>query len=373
MPRLEPGAASKRNDERRARTRERLLNAAIELLRGEGLHAVTVSRVAKRVGVHHSLFYTHFHDVNACLAAAAQRVIETIAPVDRELRSELLRRAFLDRRALARYFEGAFDRWLEQRPFVELLLAHRLDRSPLGEALRPAIAAIRDETMAELWDLAVEIGVDGQDIGETRVLADLHLSHWLWALETLIEGRVHDRAALAGTLADIFVSTNLAFFERATRPSYEQLVASSYSAEERALLDRQRESLHALVQARSDAAMIERSGGEGPLVDELLAGLCRHFLPEAARGQSAVVWYRVECPETTVQRRVVVRDGTCNHDALSSGEQPRCILVLPLRTLLETISGVRHFHEVFRSGALRIERDVLFAGRFYDWFYQPEG
>ena len=114
----------KRRDDRRERTRERMLTAAISLLRREGLSAVSVSRVAKEVGVHPSLFYAHFKNIDAFLAAAAQRVIETLAPVDRELRRELMKRAVTDRRQLARYFEHAFERWLEQRAFVELLLAH---------------------------------------------------------------------------------------------------------------------------------------------------------------------------------------------------------------------------------------------------------
>lgn len=372
MPRPEPGAPSKRNDERRARTHERLLAAAIELLRTEGLHAITVSRVAKRVGVHHSLFYTHFQDVNACLAAAAQRVIETIAPVDRELRKKLMRRAFVDRRELARYFEGAFERWLEQRPFVELLLAHRLDRSPLGEALRPALAAIRDETMSELWELAVELGVDDRHVAEAAALADLHMAHFLWALEALIEGRAHDRAAHAAMLADVFVSTNLAFFERATRPSYEQLVAGRFGPKERAAVERTRTALRSEVQAHDDAALIARAGGAGALVDMLLAGQCACFLPDAARGASAVVDYRVEAPDGPVLRRIVVRDGRCQIDARSADEAPRCTIVCSLRTLLETLSGLRHFLEAYRNGDLRIERDLFFALAFYEWFYTPE-
>jgi len=122
--------------DRRERTRERFINAALELLRTEGVQGVTVSQVSKRIEVHHTLFYAHFEDVSACLAAAADRVLATLAPVDRELRRELMGRAVTDRRALARYFEGAFDRWMNERACVELLLAHRLDRSALGEALR---------------------------------------------------------------------------------------------------------------------------------------------------------------------------------------------------------------------------------------------
>ena len=213
----------KRRDDRRERTRERMLAAAISLLRREGLSAVSVSRIAKEVGVHPSLFYAHFKNIDAFLAAAAQRVIETLAPVDRELRRELMKRAVTDRRQLARYFEHAFERWLAQRPFVELLLAHRLDRSSMGEALRPSLSAMREDLTAELWDLAAEVGVDGKYIAEVRALADLHLTHWLWALESLIDGRIHDRSVLAAMLADIYISSNMTFFARVQGRSHEDL------------------------------------------------------------------------------------------------------------------------------------------------------
>ena len=79
--------------DRRERTRERFIQAALELLRTEGVQGVTVSQVSKRIEVHHTLFYAHFEDVSACLAAAADRVIATLAPVDRDLRREEIGRA----------------------------------------------------------------------------------------------------------------------------------------------------------------------------------------------------------------------------------------------------------------------------------------
>ena len=169
--------------DRRERTRERFIQAALELLRTEGVQGVTVSQVSKRIEVHHTLFYAHFEDVSACLAAAADRVIATLAPVDRELRRELMRRAVTDRRALGRYFEGAFERWMNERACVELLLAHRLDRSALGEALRPALAAMRDDLVTEARELATQVGIAGeQHLPALREHADLLLGQWLWAL-----------------------------------------------------------------------------------------------------------------------------------------------------------------------------------------------
>ena len=52
MSSVESQPPGRRRDDRRERTRERLLAAAVEVLRREGLGALNVSRIAKDVGVH---------------------------------------------------------------------------------------------------------------------------------------------------------------------------------------------------------------------------------------------------------------------------------------------------------------------------------
>jgi AcrR family transcriptional regulator len=348
-----------------------MIAETISLLRLEGLSAVSVSRIAKRVGVHHSLFYAHFKNLDACLAAAAQHVLEALAPVDRDLRREMLERAVTDRQKLAHYFESAFARWLEQRTVVELLLAHRLDHSKIGEALRPALGMMRDGLTADLWDLAAAIGVDGKHIPEVRALADLHLAHWLWALENLLEGRMHDRAALASMLADLFVSTNMTFFARATRPSRSELWNTHFSQEQRAALADQKALLRHWLETGSENELIARAGGAEQLVDQVLGALTQYFVPAAARGASAIAVYRIEHASGTVVRRLVVRNGQCTIDADCDAEPARITLTQSLRSLLETHSGLRHFDEAYRKHEIRIEGDLFFAIELLDWFYVP--
>jgi AcrR family transcriptional regulator len=357
MSSVESETPPRRRDDRRERTRERLLSAAVEVLRREGLGALNVSRIAKDVGVHPSLFYAHFKNLDACVAAAAERVLQTLAPVDRELRRELFRRAVTDRRELARFFQGAFDRWLEQRPFVELLLAHRLDRSPMGEALRPALSAIREEMTAELWDLSAQLRIDGKHIREAQALADLHLSHWLWALEMLIEGRAHDRAALANTLSGIFLATNMAFFAHASGPAHDEVVAATFSAERQDTLAHVRSQLRHRVETRDDERLIADAGGSEALV--------------ATRGVSASVLYRVDCPDVCVERYVVVRDNRCAIEREHDGDPPRMTVTTGLRTFLETISGIRHFDQAYRQRQIQVDGDLFFAVTFIEWFHRP--
>jgi AcrR family transcriptional regulator len=355
--------------DRRERTRERFINAALELLRTDGVQGVTVSQVSKRIEVHHTLFYAHFEDVSACLAAAADRVLATLAPVDRELRRELMGRAVTDRRALARYFEGAFERWMNERACVELLLAHRLDRSALGEALRPALAAMRDDLATELWDLAAQVGIAGRYLPEVRAHADLLVGHWLWALEMLIEGRAQDRTVLAGMLADVMISTNLRFLDHARRPSREQAIASAYSSEQRQKMCAARARLNETLLAHDDAWIIEHSGSAETMLRRVLEATCAFFLPAVAGPARARVRYRVAAPDRAepIELDLVMENGTCRLEDASGA--PTLVLAMSFRTALETITRARHFDQAFRAGDLRIaEGDLNAALSFLDWF-----
>lgn len=356
--------------DRRERTRERFIQAALELLRTEGVQGVTVSQVSKRIEVHHTLFYAHFEDVSACLAAAADRVIATLAPVDRELRRELMRRAVTDRRALARYFEGAFQRWMSERACVELLLAHRLDRSALGNTLRPALAAMREDLMIEARELAAQVGIAEQHLPALREHADLLLSQWLWALEMLIEGRTQDPAHLAVMLADVMISTNLRFLDNARRPTREQAIAERYSApEERATMHAGRARLYQIIKKHDDAWLVARSGGTESLVHGVLTATCSFFLPAVAGRSYARVRYCVAGPDAECARDLVVENGTCRLEKPPEGQAATLVLKMSLRTLLETTSLARHFDAAFREGDLRItEGDLNTALSFLDWF-----
>jgi AcrR family transcriptional regulator len=367
-----PREERKDKKDRKQITRERFIQAALDLLRAEGIGGVTVSQVSKRIEVHHTLFYAHFEDIPACLAAAAHHVLATLAPVDRELRRELTRRAVTDRRALARYFEDAFERWMKERPCVELLLAHRLDRSALGEALRPAFTAMRDELATELWDMAAQMGLSGRFMPEVRTLADLQLTHWLWGLEMIIDGRALDRPALAALLADTVISTNLHFLDRARRPAREDALAQTFTPEQRAALQEQRARLAAISAAHDDAFLIERAGGAVPLVERVIDSTRGYFMPGAAGTSSARVRYCVTCPDgTVINRDLVVQAGVCTMSSALE-ETPTIVLAMSLRTLLDTMTNTRHFDHAFRAGDVRVEGDLTTALAYLDWFdYYP--
>jgi hypothetical protein len=187
----------------------------------------------------------------------------------------------------------------------------------------------------------------------------------------LVEGRAHDRAALALTLAGIFLSTNMAFFAHATGPTHEELVASTFTAEEQQALATARTQLRQRVETRDDTRLIADSGGSEAAVQSVLEALVPYFLPDATRGASAAVRYVVECPDARVQRYLVVRDRRCAVESEHAGDPPRMTVTLPLRTLLETVSGLRHFDEAYRKREIQVEGDLFFAVTLLEWFYRP--
>jgi AcrR family transcriptional regulator len=381
MPPAEPSLSSRarrgqrgqrgHKDERRERTRQRLLQAALDLLRLEGRGALGVSAITRRVGVHHSLFYAHWKTLEDCLAVVAERVLEKLEPMDRALRRDVLARSMSDRRALASMFEATLDLWLGQRPFVELLLAHRLDQSALGQTLRPALARIRDDLAAELWNLAARLGIGGEHMPEVRLLADQFLNTLLWALELVVDGRAPDRAVLAVMLADGYLAQTKAAFGRMQTPPYEAIVAARFSPGQRRLRAQARAAWRVRIAEQDDAALVAHFGDAEAAVDAALRSACVSFLPEAARGQSAVVCYAVAVAGTTIARWFVIDRGECSVLAADDGKEPRCTLHLSLRTLLQTFTGARSYNEAFRAGDIHVEGDVLFSAEMIDWFYAP--
>ena len=370
----EPAAAIPATREaRRERTRERLLLATIAVIRREGVGAVSVSRVTREVGVHHSLFYSHFKSVDECLAAAARQVLDDLRLVDAELRSRFFREDVADHNALVALFEDMLGRWLEHRPLVELLLAHRLDRSSFGDVLRPALAYVREALAADLWLLATRLGLHDKHREEIGALADMQLSNWLWALESLIEGRLSDSRAAAELLADGMYGGIMQTMRRRLERSRSEMILDHFSPEERRRLWERRSAWVEKLASQGDEAIMQEFGGPEPCVDALMNMIREHFIPEAAGPGDVVTAYRIETPSTTVVRWMRVSGGQCQVLTRDPGQQSRFTMCASLRTFMEVTSAVRSYSESFVSGDTVLEGDATFSAEFLTWFYQPTG
>src|ERR1041385_42792 len=57
-------------------TRQRLVQAVIDIVRGDGLGALTTVEITRRAGIAQPGFYKHFPNVDACLEEATKQMLE---------------------------------------------------------------------------------------------------------------------------------------------------------------------------------------------------------------------------------------------------------------------------------------------------------
>lgn len=150
-------------------TREKILEAALELFRERGFAEATMREIASRAGVATGLAYYYFKSKDAIVLAFYQRAKEDLATA--------LEAAHADRRLAGRLqalIEAKFSYFKPNRRFLGALMAHAADAanplSPFGAPSRH----VRKFDVAQFDRALVETN--------TRVPADLapHLPKILW-------------------------------------------------------------------------------------------------------------------------------------------------------------------------------------------------
>ena len=119
-------------------TRQRLLDAAVELLLTEGTEGITTVRLTEQAGVVQSAFYNHFRSVGECRTAALAEVEAQILPLSGGLSIELQAEGSTAAEDVERLLLGVFDVALE-RPALFRMLTHR--------HREPEIAGMIDQVM----------------------------------------------------------------------------------------------------------------------------------------------------------------------------------------------------------------------------------
>ncbi len=147
----------RRSPEEIAQMRERMLDAALELLREGGPQAISIRALAERLGVSHMVFYTYFDSRAELLRALSHRQRERVG----QRRAQMLERARqgdvvqVVRDALAHYahISGHVPR------IYELLLVHCVESSPEGFTKPTEILAHDLEHLQTLIELGMSRGV----------------------------------------------------------------------------------------------------------------------------------------------------------------------------------------------------------------------
>ncbi len=133
------------NSSDRGGTRERLIVAAIELMRTEGASGVTTQRMANAVGIVQSGFYRHFSNADECLLESAETAARTLRQAVAENRQQHRLAEEDDPNSLVIHLETMFDMCRRNWDFVELVLTYRHQKSDFGHILASAWRAMEQD------------------------------------------------------------------------------------------------------------------------------------------------------------------------------------------------------------------------------------
>ncbi len=193
----------------REATRERLVQAAIELIRKGGISAVSTVSVTQAAGFAQSSFYMHFANMDECLNAAAEKVGAEMRTFIATHRRQTQERGEKD------HFQAVLNLFLQERRFAELLLRHRHDSSPLGRVLGQLTEQIRADLISDLWHLAQSVGIGEEHYPRVALQSDFILASVFAAGEALLAGRVGDANLVAEELSllteAVFTATYLRY------------------------------------------------------------------------------------------------------------------------------------------------------------------
>lgn len=205
----------------REQTRQRLLDATIDLIRRDGFASLTTVSITERAGIVQSGFYAHFKNLDPCVEAAAEQVVDRQRLVQSDFRSRAYAQllvaddpvSYANMRAL---WERSLDLMLEDRVFAELFLRFRRDSSPLGKRLRKVFDQARSDMARDMNEVAPRLGIGNEFAPFTAFWGDLVLGMWLTATEALLDG-THDRDVVLTMLAQTTCAGSLAGVRAAQR------------------------------------------------------------------------------------------------------------------------------------------------------------
>lgn len=202
---------SRTRTEAKASTRQRLLDAALEILDEEGGAALTTVSVTKRVGIAQSSFYAHFADMDELL----RQLTEQLA-VERQRTTRRARWRFGTERGSERgrdMFRVPLAGLLAHPAILRLVLRSRLDpSSPLGQWSRELVEDNRRELIEDL----VAGGAPASSALERRQL-EMFADGLIALTESMALGAVDGRYTDIEEIVDVLLAFCGGFFRRVQR------------------------------------------------------------------------------------------------------------------------------------------------------------
>lgn len=192
-----------RSNHRGPATRQRLIDAAIDIICTKGPAGLTTGNIAHGAGLQQSSFYAYFKNVEQCLKAIATDLTESLQHAELELRQA---NALLigDRGRLEEgieHMQRALCLWMQDRRLASLLRRCRYEDSALGESARDAVERSSAMLAEDLLEHAVRSGVSPRHLHDIQVIASLITGAFLQSLDLILSGTVRDMNMMAAVLA----------------------------------------------------------------------------------------------------------------------------------------------------------------------------
>ncbi len=109
------------------------------------------------------------------------------------------------------------------------------------------------------------------------------------------------------------------------------------------------------------------AGRSATVVSGVAEGMKKHFVPEKAAKQSAVIQYDVDTPDGLQTFQVNVAEGKCDVRP-GTPLPPRVTLNVSLPNFLRLASGKLGGFQAILTGRLGVSGDVLLARKLEGWF-----
>lgn len=167
------------------RTRQRLIEATLQVLYEQGPAALTTGRIANAAGLAQPTFYVHFSDMEDALTQAAAAVEERLLTGLRDARTDLSVKSPED--TMRGIFQSTVKALLREPHMTQLYLRHRHDvDSPLGRRFKEWTERARHDLERDLRNL-------GLDMPNLDAHAEAVVGMTLGVVEGLLAGRLADR------------------------------------------------------------------------------------------------------------------------------------------------------------------------------------
>lgn len=177
-----------------------MLDAAIDLLRTEGLPSLTTVRVTKEAGIVQSGFYAHFKNPDHLQQEIADRVGRTLRETMASWMAAM-RASGNSEKDLAERYEHMLTLFAEEKSVVDLFLRYRRSQSPLGLVLTHLHTQLRADFFQYLRERAGDADSIRPHLGTIGVHADTLVAALLGVAEGVVDGRVADLSTAARELA----------------------------------------------------------------------------------------------------------------------------------------------------------------------------